>query len=330
MTDIDVSIIVVSYNTIGETLDCLRSVYEQTAGIAFEVIVVDNASSDGSPEAIASEFPQIDLIRLDENIGFGRANNVAAERASGSYLLLLNPDTLILDGAIQKLHAFAEADGRGGVFGGRTVFADGSLNPLSCRCKESIWSMFCTATGLSSIFRNSTFFNPESYGSFKQDRVREVDIIPGCFFLIGGELWRRLNGFDPIYFMYGEEVDFCYRAQKEGYHCMFTPDATIIHYGGVSEKIFVDKMAKLLAAKTTRLRSHWPEFSSRVGLVLLRMWILRRWISWTLVGLVKGGEAKQKAAEMKKVWQQRRKWLEGFKAEPAAASTAREPVLNEH
>lgn len=313
MTVVDVSIIVVSYNTKDETLDCLRSVYDQTEGIGFEVIVVDNSSSDGSPEAIAAEFPQLELIRLDENVGFGRANNVGARGASGEYLLLLNPDTIVLDGAIQKLLAFAVEDGRGGIFGGRTVFRDGSLNPISCRRRETIWSMFCTASGLAKTFKKSAFFNSESYGSFQQDRVMEVDVIPGSFFLIGSALWRELEGFDPVYFMYGEEVDLCYRARKSGYHCRFTPEATIIHYGGVSEKIFVDKMVRLLSAMATRLRTHWTPGRTRIGLALLRCWILRRWASWSVLGLL-SSDARQKAAELKKVWQRRRDWLQGFGA----------------
>ncbi len=313
MAALDVSIIVVSYNTRDETLDCLRSVYEQTEGIGFEVIVVDNASSDGSPEAIASEFPQLELVGLDENIGFGRANNVGAKSASGRYILLLNPDTIVLDEAIQKLLAFAEADGRGGIYGGRTVFRDGSLNPISCRRRETVWSMFCTATGLARLFRNSPFFNADFYGSFKQDRIKEVDVIPGSFFLIGSDLWHELEGFDPVYFMYGEEVDLCYRARKRGHHCLFTPSSTIIHYGGVSEKIFVDKMVKLLSAIATRLRTHWPPMRTPIGLALLRLWILRRWLAWRVLGIFKN-DSRQKAAEMWKVWQRRGDWLKGFRA----------------
>jgi len=317
MAALDLSIIVVSYNTRDETLECLRSVYEQTVGIGFEVIVVDNASGDGSPEAIASEFPQLELIRLEENIGFGRANNVGAKSASGRYILLLNPDTIVLDEAIQKLLAFAEADGRGGIYGGRTVFRDGSLNPITCRRRETVWSLFCKATGLAALFKKSPFFNAESYGSFQQDRVMEVDVIPGSFFLIGSELWHELEGFDPVYFMYGEEVDLCYRAKKRGFTCLFTPSSTIIHYGGVSEKIFVDKMVRLLSAAATRLRTHWSPKRTPIGLALLRLWIVRRWLAWRILGFFKD-DSRQKAAEMKKVWQRRGDWIKGFRRDETA------------
>lgn len=312
MAGIDVSIIVISYNTKDETLKCLSSIHDQTKEIKYEVIVVDNASADGSPEAIVTEFPRFDLVSLDENIGFGRANNVAAERARGKYLLLLNPDTIVLDGAIQKLYAFAEADGGRGIYGGRSVFPDGSINPVTCRRRETVWSMTSLALGLPHLFKGSSFFNPETYGSFRQDRVKEVDIVSGCFFLIERELFESLHGFDPVFFMYGEEVDLCIRAKKSGRHCLFTPDATIIHYGGASEKVFADKMVKLLSAQATNIRRHWPSHRSWLGLALLELWILRRWIQSSVMALFSSGEARQKAKEFKKVWNLRSRWIEGF------------------
>src|SRR5687768_13513466 len=129
----DVSILIISYNTRQLTLRCLRSVYEQTREVSFEVIVCDNASSDGSADAISREFPQVQLVALAENVGFARANNmIAQQEARGKYLLLLNPDTEILEGAVQKAVAFAEGKPDAGVVGGRTYFADRRLNQTSC------------------------------------------------------------------------------------------------------------------------------------------------------------------------------------------------------
>jgi len=133
----DVSIIIVSFNTRELTLDCLRSVYEQTGDVTFEVFVVDNASTDGSAEAIAAAFPQVHLIANHENRGFAAANNQAAQYASGEWLLLLNPDTVVLNRAVDRLVAFARRavaeDAACGIFGGRTIFANGRLNP-TCAC----------------------------------------------------------------------------------------------------------------------------------------------------------------------------------------------------
>ena len=170
----DVSILIISYNTRELTLACLESVYAQTSGISFEVIVADNASADGSADAIAEKFPQAKLVRLEKNIG--------------EYLLLLNPDTVILDGAVQKVLAHAKTKNPGGIVGGRTYFADRSLNYSSCHGKPPPWSMFCMASGLTSLLRRSAIFAPEALGAWKRDTVRQVDAVTGCFLLLPREL----------------------------------------------------------------------------------------------------------------------------------------------
>ena len=126
------SVIIVSYNTRQLTLDCIKSALSQSGTMPCKLLVVDNASGDGSAEAIAAEFPQVELIRSEKNLGFAAANNLAARHANSDWLLLLNPDTVVLDGAIDKLVAFADTHPEFSIFGGRTLFADRSLNPFSC------------------------------------------------------------------------------------------------------------------------------------------------------------------------------------------------------
>lgn len=274
------SIIIVSYNTREMTLECLRSVYAQTRETPFEVLVVDNASSDGSAAAIAAEFPPVRLWSLSENLGFAAGNNFAAQHATGEWLLLLNPDTVVLDGAIDRLVAFAEraqaTHPQAGIFGGRTLFADGSLNPTSCWAAPSLWSTFCVASGLTSVFRGASLFNPEAMPDWKRDTVREVDIVTGCFFLLRRSLWERLGGFDPAFFMYGEEADLCLRARKQGIRGVICPEATIIHYGGASEAIRATKMVRLFRAKAQLFRRHWSPAAARVGVRLLDFWAWTR------------------------------------------------------
>ena len=164
---VEVSIIVVSYNTRAMTLAALDSVAAQTKTVTYEVIVVDNASSDGSAAAIAAHPAKPRLIALNENICFARANNLAADEARGAYVLLLNSDTVVLDGAIDKLVAFARNNRRAMIWGGRTVFADGSLNPGSCWGRLSPWNLICRISGLTSIFPRSELFNGESIGCWQ-------------------------------------------------------------------------------------------------------------------------------------------------------------------
>ncbi|MCR9212728.1 MAG: glycosyltransferase family 2 protein [Proteobacteria bacterium] len=309
----EVSIIVVSFNTKEMTLECLRSVYEQTTQVSFELIVVDNASQDQSAEAIASEFPHLNLIASEDNLGFAAANNLAATKASGEYVLLLNPDTLVLDHAIDKILAFAKSSPDARLWGGRTLFGDRSLNPTSCWHQMTIWSLFCYATGLSGMFPESGLFNSEGYGGWKRDTVQEVDIVTGCFLLITTSLWRQLDGFDRRFFMYGEDADLCLRAKKAGASPIITPEATIVHYGGQSEKIVTDKMVRLLTAKVTLMRTHWGTLRKIFGLAIYSLLPLSKIVTLWLFSLVSGNKSRKTNVETwREIWQRRREWIVGF------------------
>ncbi len=264
-----VSIIVVSFNTRKMTLDCLRSVAEQTT-ISNEVIVLDNHSHDGSADAIAEEFPEIRLIAETENLGFARANNVAAKYARGKYILLLNPDTVVLDGAIDKLVSFARSIPTAKIWGGRTVYGDGSLNDTCCFQRMTLWTAFCRATGIAGLFNNHRFVST-AYGGWQMNDSRSVDIITGCFMLIERGLWDQLGGFDLTFFMYGEEADLCVRATRDfGARPHFTPDAQIVHHGGASETLRTEKMVRLLKAADHLCQQSFCSVAAADRKVLLR------------------------------------------------------------
>lgn len=309
------SILVISYNTSEMTRACLRSIFEQTIDTEFEAIVLDNASKDGSADAIEAEFgDRVRLIRSAENLGFAGGNNEAATHARGDLLLLLNPDTVVLDRAIDRLVAFADANPAAGIWGGRTVFADGSLNPASCWRKMSCWSLACHAAGLTRVLRGSELFNPEAYGGWPRDSERAVDIVSGCFLLISRARWESLGGFDRRFFMYGEEADLCLRAGKQGCQPRVTPGATIIHYGGASERVRADKLIRLLAAKSSLLDRHWSPARAAVGRRLLAAWPLSRLTAYRLLALV--GRRRDALAVWRDVWRRRREWFRGYPATP--------------
>ena len=157
-----VSILIISYNTKAMTLACLASIAAETK-VAHEVIVLDNASPDGSAAAIAAAHPGIRLIASAVNHGFARGNNLAAAEARGRYLLLLNPDTLVLDGAIDRLAGFAGRTPEAGIWGGRTVFPDGSLNPMSVFGDQTLWSVFCRTSGLALAFTKQPRLQPRGH-----------------------------------------------------------------------------------------------------------------------------------------------------------------------
>lgn len=308
---VQLSIIVVSYNTREMTLACLRSVYQQTAGTSFELIVVDNASSDGSAEAISAEFPDAQLIASGVNLGFAGGNNRAAEHASGEHLLLLNPDTVVLNGAIDELMAFARRRPEAKIWGGRTVFEDGSLNPSSCWGRQTLWSVTSNALGLNVAIK-SVLFDPEALGGWDRSTERNVDIVSGCFFLITRDLWHELGGFHPDFFMYGEEADLCLRAGKLGAKPAVTPEATIIHHGGASETVRGEKIAKVFLAKAKLLRRHWPRWAVWYGSLMLRARVLLRAALYELSARLRGHAGhRAQAGAWWTVWRLREQWAGG-------------------
>lgn len=304
-----VSIIVISYNTCDMTLKALETTFAETRETPFEVIVIDNASTDGSAEALTEQYgDKAKVMCLDENLGFAAANNLAAKDATGEFLLLLNPDTEVLDGAIDKLMAFANTYPDAGIWGGRTLFADKSLNPTSCWTNMSLWSLTSQALGFSSMFRNSSFFNPEGMGSWDREGIRQVDIVTGCFFLIRRDFWNSLGGFDKAFFMYAEEADLCARAAKAGATPMVTSEATIIHHGGASETVQSDKLVRLIKAKMTLIHKHFPAAKRGIAMWLMKLWPLSRYLAHLVLSKIGRQSSKESVAVWKSVWDRREIW----------------------
>jgi GT2 family glycosyltransferase len=307
-----VSILVVNYNTREMTLECLRSIARETS-IPHEVILIDNASHDGSAEAIAAEFPDIHLMAETANHGFAKANNIASEMARGTYILLLNPDTVVLEGAIDRIVACAEHHPEAKIWGGRTLYGDRQLNPTSCWGRMTLWSVLCTTTGLSSLLRNSALFNPEGYGGWQRDSERVVDIVTGAFLLIHRDFWNLLGGFDLRYVMYGEEADLCLRARALGARPMITPDATIVHYVGASEQVRGSKIIMLLKAKLLLIRDHFPGWQKAPATWMFRVWPLSRYWASSLLARLRGTSAgHERAQSWKDVWAKRGEWWHGY------------------
>ncbi len=307
------SILIVSYNTRAMTLACLDSVVRETQQVAYEIIVVDNASIDGSAAAIAAHPAAPRLIALDDNIGFARANNLAATHARGRLVLLLNPDTEVQGGAIDALVTFAHRNPLARIWGGRTTFADGRLNPSSAWAQMSAWGLACRATGLTGLWPNNPICNPEAYGGWLRDSERDVDIVSGCFLLIERQLWQQLGGFDADYFMYGEDADLCLRAKALGASPCITPAATIVHHGGASETVRADKMVRLLTAKSTLVRRFFPRHLVGPGLALQALWPLSRAIAHAVRARTMRHDGSAREADIwRQIWRRRGEWLPGY------------------
>ena len=316
--DAELTVIIVSYNTRALTLRAIETLIDNSAGVSMRIVVFDNASSDGSAEAVAERFPQVEVIASAENLGFAAANNRVAALATSPWLCLLNPDTETYPGAIANILAFAKSHPEAGIVGGRTVFPDGSLNPLSCLGDVTPWSLLTEIIGLSRLFSRSQLFNPEGIGGWQRDDVRHVDVVVGCFLVVSRKLWQQLGGFDLRYFMYGEDVDLSMRARKLGYRPMITPDAQIMHLVGASTPKRADKVCTIMRAKATMMREHWHPVLVPVGLGMLWLWSLTRRIAGHIA---RNPEVRDR---MRQVWDTRSEWLAGFPpAEP------RQPVVDE-
>ncbi|WP_300433512.1 glycosyltransferase family 2 protein [uncultured Thalassolituus sp.] len=307
MSNPELSIILVSYNTKEHTLKALSSVYEQTEDTNFEVILVDNDSKDGSLEAVQEAFPQVQSYASGGNLGFAGGVHFGVDRSKGDLILLLNPDTLVLDGAIDKLVQFSRERPDAGIWGGVTLNNDLSLNTQHAWARHDLGTLLSSALGLSKIFSKSCLFNKANYGCWNRDTVKEVDILSGCFFLTTRALWNKLGGLDTSFFMYAEEADYCLKAKKLGYQPTVTPDARLIHHGGISHANLAAKEIKLLRGKVELIKRHDKGLLKSLYISLIWLYSFNKVIESTLL---KRGSVE--AAEWKKVFDERSVWIKGY------------------
>lgn len=304
-------IVMVSYNTAELTLRAIQSVYEQTTSTSFHLIVLDNNSQDGSADRIAAAFPDLALIRSTTNTGFSGGNNLAVKQSNADHVLLLNPDTVVLDGAIDNLYQFALSKPSHGIWGGVTLNNDLSINSHNAWSRPSTLTLLFSALGISKLFPNSCFFNKANYGCWKRDSELEVDMVQGCFLLSKRTLWESLGGLDETFFMYGEESDFCLKAIAQGYQPIMTPTAKIIHHGGASEPSFSGKMIKLLKGKVELVNRHSKDWEKPLHKTLLLLYVINKFVSSKLLALFKPNKKKQ-AQVWSIVMQDRTAWLKGW------------------
>jgi GT2 family glycosyltransferase len=231
----DASIIIVSFNTRNVLRECLESVLRESVGLRVEILIVDNHSSDGSAEMVESEFPQVRLIRSEVNLGFGAANNVALEQARGKYFVLLNSDAFFEPNALKLAIKHMDETPGCGLGGGLLVGRDGSWQP-SARTFHSVPGDLIVMTGLAAKFPESKLFGGFDRTWADGNEAASVDWVPGAFSIIRPEAIRKVGSFDPVFFLYYEEVDLCRRIKDAGYSIWYWPDVVIVHIGGESSR----------------------------------------------------------------------------------------------
>ncbi|GIV61579.1 MAG: hypothetical protein KatS3mg044_0445 [Rhodothermaceae bacterium] len=302
---LDLSVIIVNYNVREFLEQALRSVMRAGAGLRMEVFVVDNNSVDGSVEMVRRAFPEVHLIANDENVGFGRANNQAIRMARGRYLLILNPDTIVQEDTLVTLLRFMEAHPEAGAVGCRILNPDGTFAPESRRAFPTPAVAFYRMTGLSRLFPRSRRFGRYNMTYLPEDQVAEVDALSGSCMLVrhaalyyARQAWeaagrdrmpapRPENGnpkcehgaglFDEDFFMYGEDLDWCFRIQQAGWKIYYTPETQIIHYKGECTKRGELRYVRhFYGAMILFTRKHFQDRYSRLFAAVLQAGIMLR------------------------------------------------------
>ncbi len=256
---IDLSIVIVNWNTRALLLDCLRSIYTHPPEGEFEILVVDNNSTDDSPQAVREQYPLAKLIANDCNLGFAAANNQAIKLSTGRYVLLLNPDTVVKPEGLTQLVNYMDHHPEVGGAGPLLLNPDGSLQP-SCYPAPTLSREFWRLFHLDLLHPYGTY----PMERWARDTVREVDIIQGACLVLRRQALDQVGVLDEDYFMYTEEVDLCFRLTQDGWRLVWVPQARVVHYGGQSTRQTPEAMfLHLHKSKLVFFRKHHP-----------------RWVAW--------------------------------------------------
>lgn len=287
---LDLSIVIVSWNTREITRECLESVYRQTRGIHFEVIVVDNASEDGSAQMVAAQFPQVVLICSPSNVGFAAANNLGFKVAKGRYILLLNSDTVVLDGALQRTLEYADSRDDLGIVSCKVLNKDRTLQP-NCSMLPSNLNFLLMISGLYKAFPKNRFFGRAEMTWWDYSCEREVEVLKGCFMLVRRDALQEVGDMDAQFFMYCEEVDWCKRFADKGWKLGFFPHAQIIHLGGSSAAKLGPERARIKDRSTLYyMRKHWSPLQQLIGKILMLGFYGSRLPAAAVLALLTGNE----------------------------------------
>jgi len=312
---VDVSIIIVSWNVRELLRRCLLSVRQQTTedrrpteyktdvrGLLSEILVADNASRDGTVEMLHAEFPDVRVIANTENVGFTRANNQALAIAQGRYLFLLNPDTALHPGALQTLYDYAEAHPRVGIIGPQLFYGDGT--PQSSRRRfPTLATAFLESTKLQQWFPRNRVLARYYMLDTPDDAAQEVDWVTGAAMFVRRAVYEQIGGLDEAFFMYSEELDWCYRAKHAGWQIVYLPTARVIHYEGKSSEQVVAQRDMYFHSSKVRFfhKTRGAFIAEILRAFLLAMFayqIIEESVKWLL-----GHKRELRAQRVKAYWQ---------------------------
>ena len=291
------SVVIICWNDLRVLRECLHSIYQGTHSTDFEVLVSDNGSTDGSVEFIRQRYPEVRVLENRANLGFAKGNNVGIRASNADYVLILNPDTIIHDGALDRLVQFAEKHSEAGAFGCRVLNPDGTYQ-TSARLFPTVRRYWVSALGLKKLANVSSLFLFEEYPRWFGETERPIDWQSGCCVMFRGDLLRSLGGFDEQFFYHFEEVDLCRRVWAAGHPILFTPEAVITHLGGQSVGRFPVRFE--IEKHRNRYRYFYKHFGPQAARQCRRLSIARirvRQLGYMLISLWKPTDLIQRRLE---------------------------------
>lgn len=303
----DVSVIIVNWNTKVLLYNCLQSILEQVGDVDYEIIVVDNASSDSSADMVQSDFPDVTLIVEQSNRGYAAATNTGIRVAQGRYVLVLNSDTLICDAAIEKTVRYADRHPEAAVVGCQVRE---SLDKVQMTCFRfpSLLNLFLRVSGLAMCFKKNRCFGREDMRWWQRDTEREVDVVSGMFLLVRHKAIDEVGLMDEAFFLYCEETDWCYRFAKAGWKMLFWPGAFILHPDGGGHSSKTDRLKlKIQMQKSIVLffRKHYGIIACFAGRALLSFHAACKYILCAVLlawGRICGRNVDRELAEKEERW----------------------------
>lgn len=282
------SVIIVNYNVRHFLEQCLISVFAALDGISSEVFVVDNNSADGSCSMVDSKFPSVRLIRNESNRGFSAANNQAIEMASGKYILLLNPDTVLPEKALHRCIEFMDSNPVAGAAGLKMIDGRGKYLPESKRGLPTPSAAFFRISGLYKLFPRSGYFNRYYHGNLDPDKVNRIEILTGAFMFIRGEAIAKAGPLDESFFMYGEDIDLSQRITAAGYSNFYLPEPAIIHYKGEStRKSEINYILHFYRSMIIFAEKHFRGRGPGLFMLLIRFAVMLRGLLSVAYGMVR-------------------------------------------
>lgn len=308
---VDVSVVIVNWNTRDLLLDCIKSLYSETRSSSLQIIVVDNASEDGSADAVAEAFPDVTLIRNDINVGFSRANNQGLAVAEGRYLCLVNSDVKALDGVIDLMRAYLEAHPDIGALAPRTIGADLRLR-RNCRDYPTLRNEASQALYLDRLFPSVRAFRGRTLQDYDYQTPSDIEVLSGCFLMVPRRVWQVVGGLDERFFIYAEDTDWCRRISEAGWRVVYFPPAQAIHYGGSSsgvERIRFDQ--ERIRANLQYWRKHEGAVRTTAYWGLQLVGTALRATGWSLASVARQADGREQARTAARRYWHVTRWVMG-------------------